>query len=80
MPVVKMAVPVKARVRTIVIAVFSIPPLGVIQNNITEAQEASKKTVPAGKSTLRAYDAKENDTIRPTITIREISAITATIK
>ena len=75
-----MAVPVKASVKTIIIAVFNIPPLGVTQNNIAEVQAARKKTEPTGKSTLRAYDVKENDTIRPTITIREISAITATIK
>ena len=80
LPAVNMATLVNANVKTTIIAVFSIPPFGVIQNNVTEVQEASKKTEPTGSSTLRAYDTKENATIRPTITTLDMSATMAISK
>lgn len=80
MPAIRMARPVKISVKTIIIAVFSIPPSGVTLNSIAEAQAESKKTEITGKNTLRAYNAKENDTIRPTITTLDMSATMATIK
>lgn len=69
---------VKINIIVITSTVFNMPLSGITQNNPTEMQEVRKKTDVVGNSTLRAYNAKGNETIRPTIITLQISANTAT--
>ena len=77
-PANKITTAVKINIIAITATVFNMPLSGITQNNPAEKQEVSKKTEVVGNSTLRAYNAKENETIRPTIITLQISANTAT--